>query len=273
MKTAIHPIYQSASAPPAVRIRFGRLWLLGWLAVGAALVYIAAPKQAQPTLASIQATPVVANQQSSATAARPLLKPIEQIRVGERVLGENPLLDAAASDVPEPNAATWRQLELRMAEPGGKQLDIVMLRPLEWIEGRGAKVGGTIDLDLPEMSASGSADVLAIRPCPTIQSGAGHVVTATFAHDAVDNLLNLYVEGLEKPIGCTLNHAFWSEDRQDFVPAESLRIGERLRTETRGVVSLAAVTKRPGEARVYNLEVHLTHVYRVSAQGKRILVG
>ena len=41
-------------------------------------------------------------------------------------------------------------------------------------------------------------------------------------------MLDLHVAGLNAPLGVTAGHPFWSEDRQDFVPAGMLRAGERL---------------------------------------------
>jgi hypothetical protein len=79
-------------------------------------------------------------------------------------------------------------------------------------------------------------------------------------------VIDLWVEGLDEPIGCTPNHPFWSEDRQDFVPAAELQLGERLRHRD-GTSRVTAATPRAGKHRVYNLEVHGEHVYRVSGSG------
>jgi hypothetical protein len=68
-------------------------------------------------------------------------------------------------------------------------------------------------------------------------------------------------------VGTTSNHPFWSVDRQEYVQAGQLAIGERLQTfsgDTKRVVSKLA---RPGPQPVYNLEVFVEHVYYVGKDG------
>ena len=103
---------------------------------------------------------------------------------------------------------------------------------------------------------------------PLIKAGQGRVVTATFQHtkaDVIDLTIGDAVE--RETIGTTSNHPFWSEDRQAFVQAGSLKSGERVRTylgDHKQVISLLA---RPGPQEVYNLEVHAEHVYYVGEFG------
>jgi hypothetical protein len=124
-----------------------------------------------------------------------------------------------------------------------------------------------IHLALPELGAVGPAEVLAIEPCPPLASGPGRTVTGTFAHSAAD-VLDLEIEGLDTRLGCTANHPFWSEDRQDFVPAGSLTIGEHLRTESGTLRQVTRITPRRGPpVAVFNLEVDAEHVYYVSTAG------
>jgi hypothetical protein len=117
------------------------------------------------------------------------------------------------------------------------------------------------------MGLDDPAAVLAVDPCPAIRRGPGRVVTGTFTHETEGNLVDVAVDGLDRPIGCTAAHPFWSEDRQSFVPAGALHVGERLRTERAGVRRVAGLTPRPGRAVVYNLEVDGEHAYHVSRLG------
>lgn len=91
-------------------------------------------------------------------------------------------------------------------------------------------------------------------------------MTGTFAHGA-GNVLDLHVEGLAEPIGCTANHPFWSETRQAFVPAGELLQGETLRTASGELRPVASLVPRPTPQPVYNLEVDAHHVYHVSDAG------
>jgi hypothetical protein len=217
-------------------------------------------------------------------------------------LAANPQVDHAVVAASEIEPATWRNIRLRMRKQHGGTLDIVLLRPLAWLaeqvdefdqlaraDSHSSALGhavwsgqnhagvqldsdvghdtGWIHLALPELGAVGPAEVLAIEPCPPLASGPGRTVTGTFAHSAAD-VLDLEIEGLDTPLGCTANHPFWSEDRQDFVAAGSLTIGEHLRTESGTLRQVTRITPRRGPpVAVFNLEVDAEHVYYVSTAG------
>jgi len=192
---------------------------------------------------------------------------IETYDVCDRVLGENPLVtdEERAAFGPEPDPATWKLLELRCPKVDGGWALCRTVRGPEWLEEQRPEVGGQVYISVPECGIEGDAEVLSIGPCPPVRPGEGRVVTSTFRHE-VAGLVEVHVEGLEKPIGCTGNHPFWSEDRQDFVRADALREGETLATLD-GTARVTSVTTRPGPQAVYNLEVQGEHVYRVSEGG------
>ena len=183
---------------------------------------------------------------------------------GQRVLGTNPNRDEV-EPFEEPDPKTWRTIEVEQVKPSGKRLYATLLRPLEWIEEKLDPETNTIDLDLAELGAEGTAKVLRIGPCPPIAAGAGHIVTATFQHEPDGGLLTVTVGNDE--IGCTANHPFWSEDRQAFVEAGQLHVGERVRTRLDEVASVVSIKPRPPTAWVYNLEVQGEHVYEVGPSG------
>jgi hypothetical protein len=193
---------------------------------------------------------------------------IQDVQVGERAIGMNPeLTDSERTTfLPDPEPATWRKLTLEMIKFNGKRLDITLLRPLSWISESQANIGTTIFLDLPEMGAQGFAKVLNIEPCPPIKPGKGNVITGTFHHEAA-NTIDLHVEGLSKPIGCTDNHPFWSVSRNEFVEAGKLQPGENLQLYNGQTAKVIQILPRPGPEQVHNLEVMNEHVYRVTNQG------
>ncbi|MGL5097803.1 MAG: polymorphic toxin-type HINT domain-containing protein, partial [Planctomycetia bacterium] len=193
--------------------------------------------------------------------------PIETIALGRRTLGENPeMSDAERRAFVDPDPATWRELRFRMTKADGGGLDVHLLRPVDWIAAAGAAVGRTVHLDLAELGAAGPAECLFIGPCPAIEPGAGNVVTGLFRHHSVSNLLDLSVEGDPTPTGVTASHPYWSVDREAFIPAGDLQIGERLRRADGTTAAVLRLTPRPDEP-VFNLEVHGEHVYRVGADG------
>ncbi len=206
---------------------------------------------------------------ASATPTRtPRSTPIEQIRLGQRVAGTNPVRDEVDGGREEPNPQAWREVHLEMVKSDGRLLRIELLRTLNWIALSDADEGASIYLDLPELGAQGDAEVRSILPCPAIESGAGTIVTGRFIHEvASQGVVSLSLEGQAEPTGVTANHPYWSVDRQAFVPAGELEIGERIDTVF-GVRNITAIAPRRGPpvTTVYNLET-LEHVYRVGELG------
>jgi hypothetical protein len=64
----------------------------------------------------------------------------------------------------------------------------------------------------------------------------------------------------------TSNHSIYSADRLDFVPAGEVRVGETLRNLD-GFVRIESIEQLGTEERVYNLEIHGEHVFRVASSG------
>ncbi|WP_231734225.1 AHH domain-containing protein [Calycomorphotria hydatis] len=128
------------------------------------------------------------------------------------------------------------------------------------------QVGSTIPLDLPELGAVGDALVVSVRAAPPIESGDGHVVTGRFIHTSDTPLINILIDGEDEPTGVTANHPYWSADREAFIPAGELRVGEHVDTLL-GQRTIASITPRGPPEPVYNLEVHNHHVYRVGQTG------
>ena len=154
---------------------------------------------------------------------------------------------------------------MRALKRDGSWAEVVLLRPVSWLEDRGARVGRMLEIAVPECGIDGDAEVLAIEPCPSIKPGKGRVVIGTFKHQSA-KVIDLHIEGVDKSIGTTTNHPFWSEDQQQLVAAGELRIGERLRT-LGGTPRLLRVVQRPKPEAVYNIEVQGVHVYYVASAG------
>lgn len=203
---------------------------------------------------------------------------IEHIQVGDRVWTDLPesLAEKAIGDlnaVPvwdrldaQVELATWRRIDLHMDGTDGDHFQIALLRPIAWLGETGAQVGGVIHLTISDQGLDGPATVLAIEPCPPLTTGLGRVVTGTFTHIR-GGIVDVFVEGECEPLGVTANHAVYSVDRDAFVYAGDLRIGDRLQTLDGGDVRITTIKHRRDEERVYNLEVHGEHIYRVTASG------
>jgi hypothetical protein len=127
-------------------------------------------------------------------------------------------------------------------------------------------VGSTIFVDLPEHGISADFTVSAILPCPTPNPSDGYLVTTKFIHENAE-ILDLRIEGTDEPIGTTASHPFWSEDRQQFVAAGDLRVGENLRLADDTTQKVESLTRRETRETVYNIEVDGEHVFYVGEDG------
>jgi len=115
------------------------------------------------------------------------------------------------------------------------------------------------------LEVEGWADVMSVEACPEIESGRGRVITATFTQMSA-GVLELSVQaasGQTETLEPTSPHRFFSEDRQDWVAAKELRIGEKLRTRAGEIVAVESSSKKSGVYRVYNMEVEGEHQYFV----------
>ncbi|MCH7729678.1 MAG: AHH domain-containing protein, partial [Planctomycetes bacterium] len=178
----------------------------------------------------------------------------------------NPLADDV-EHLPEPDPATSREVRFEMTKPSGNRSWCKFIWTLDEIEAAGAKVGATVDFDMPELGIVGPARYTYIGPCPEFKEGDGNLVIGVFKHEPDGPIVNVHIEGLDTPIGSTANHPFWSEDRQEFVEAGHLQPNEQVWSELRGVVRITSVTRAPDAKYVYNLTVHNQHVYEVSELG------
>jgi hypothetical protein len=127
-------------------------------------------------------------------------------------------------------------------------------------------VGRKMVLGLPEFGAVGPATIVAVAPCPALESGTGRLVTGRFRHQAA-TVLDLEIDAQAELLGTTDYHPFWSDDRHAFVRAGELRVGETLRTVTGGRTHVVRKTLRSVPQDVFNLEVEGAHCFYVSQSG------
>lgn len=253
-----------ASPPELERPRASRrtAWLAMWLLLAGVLGLMSLSGPKPPDGLSPPAL-------AAASASRSALptRNIEDVQLGDRLTGRNPLREEVEEDLSDLDPQTWRKISLRMGKGTVDQLDMELLRPLDWIAAENVKAGATMYLDMTEMGARGEAEVVSIEPCPPIKAGKGNIVTGRYIHVAGGRLVDLLVAGASRPIRCTDNHFIWSVDRQAFVESGKLRAGEHVHTSGDMVREVVSITPRSGQARVYNLEVLGEHVYEVSDLG------
>ncbi|WP_161604459.1 polymorphic toxin-type HINT domain-containing protein [Roseiconus nitratireducens] len=211
-------------------------------------------------LQSASAHPIAST--TPARRSKWITRPIEQLRCGDRIPAELPASEVSPPTLqPDPDA--WRLIKLELIKENGQAVEVTLLRPLQWLRRAGAVTNGSFPVQLEELGIRGQAAVLDIGPCPHIQSGPGRLVTGTFRHVCAD-LVRLRVAGSNEPITCTTGHPIWSEDRDEFVAAASLSVGEQLRLLGGRKTSVVGIEQLPRQpTRVCNLEVAGTHTYHV----------
>jgi RHS repeat-associated protein len=188
---------------------------------------------------------------------------IEDLRVGDKVTTTN-----IAKDKPdgwtEVDPKRWRVVKLLMPDPKGSEdvYEIELLRSLKWIREVGAAPRRWIEISLSELGLTGQAKVTAIAACPKIKAGPGRVVLMTVTH-LDPGVMEIDFADLKKALEPTVSHPLFSEDRNDWVAAGQLRVGEGIRTRT-GTARIEAIRWKKGEHRVYNIEVEADHAYFVS---------
>ena len=173
------------------------------------------------------------------------------------------------TDATDVTMALWRSLDLELTKPDGSIARLAVARPLWWLEATRAKPGAAIDLAMHEVGIEGTAKVLRIGPCSVDSRDnppGGQIVIGTIEHHNAVAWDLVFNNDTARPLGVTSNHPLFSYDRDDWVPAGELKVGEQVRTVD-GKAKLTAKSQRPGRHTVYNMEVHRAHSYHVSQFG------
>jgi RHS repeat-associated protein len=225
----------------------------------------------------------------------PRSKPIEELRVGDRVVtdapaealalspesntridaSEHPLADLAPNGT-NVDSKTWKKLRLyaEVRWPDGTLDDIHVetLQPLEWIATNDIRVGGKspVPLDLVEMGMPQEvlAEVIAIEQCPPVAPGLGRVVLTTIDHLNSDVFTLRYCDNTHETetLRVTGSHKFYSITHDAWVSARHLKPNELL-DGIYGPLTIASVQSSRGTERVCNVTVEGEHVYRVGTAG------
>ena len=178
---------------------------------------------------------------------RYLTKSIEDLRpISDRVLADNPEIDGPAqTQFEQIDEKNLRLLTLNLTKPDGTEMEAVIARSIPWINDVLLSNNGQVPIGTKELAVMGLADVVRIDPCPPKSTGQGRLVTGIYRHYA-NNVIDLQISSASRPIETTDNHPFWSEDRQQFVPAGDLQPGEhlRLRSGATSIVKSIGPTKR-----------------------------
>lgn len=159
----------------------------------------------------------------------------------------------------------WRKIELRLKKADGSIAEVTLLRPLWWLKANHAKIDKDIRINFSEARLRGVARIIKISKCNSdsrkVKGGYQLVIGKIKHHNA--NIINIFLGDDESRLGVTPNHLIFSLDRDNWIRAGSLKIGEELKTATGSPVLVRRITKGKKQT-VYNLEIHRKHTYFVS---------
>lgn len=192
---------------------------------------------------------------------------IEDFQVGDRVLTEP--FEQASTLEEEPMAEDLRVYHLEAPNPQDPEqpLTITALRTEGWATAMGLVEGEAVDLALPAWGVTGPVTLTAIKPAPELAKGPGQRVITTFRRVDFLPKVALGLEGVAEPVIVTLEHPFYSVERQAWIEAANLQPGERLQTAENRPRSITSVTLLKGSETVYNIEVAQDHNFFVSEAG------
>jgi RHS repeat-associated protein len=167
--------------------------------------------------------------------ANGMLIHIENIQILEEVDSDSlvNLSESTLSDLQEITPQSHRVLELRLEKADGSLVQVLLVRSLSWIETEKAELHRSLFLDLPEMGVRENAKVVSISECSAdsrLLSTGKRLVTGIFIHENA-KVFDLYFEALEKPIGVTASHPFYSLSRNTWVSAGQLYPSELVKTK------------------------------------------
>ncbi|MER7415912.1 polymorphic toxin-type HINT domain-containing protein [Micromonospora peucetia] len=113
---------------------------------------------------------------------------------------------------------------------------------------------------------------------PTTGRAGAFAVTAVIVGEGRKELVEVEVDtdgpsgSASASVTATEGHPFWSPERDTWVEAGDLAVGDRLQTSTGGTGTVLATRERTERERVYNLTVDTTHTFYVLAGELDLLV-
>ena len=200
---------------------------------------------------------------------------IEDIQLGDWIIVSKEHAEGSKDDFFPMSISTSLEADiqklkivLEVKKDNGTTTIIELLRDKYWVDKRQLTPNKLTYLYIPEIGVSHNAKVLSINVLKVLAQSnrLNHqLVTGKFTH--ISNIVwNLYFKNNNEPLGVTSNHPIWSKDRNLWVPAGELIIGERVQTKS-GETALVRKEYLTGEHKVYNLEIKGAHNYYVSKNG------
>jgi RHS repeat-associated protein len=202
-------------------------------------------------------------------------------KLTEGIIVYSPLdkgINGTMVDYEEITPFTWSWIDFQLTRPDGTLSKISLRRPHWWIIKFGVdNIGKMVYLNLPDLRIRGWAIVTRIRANQLDtrfwdEKRKGNYVCrpiiGKFEHESNDVYYLYFGENINL-LAVTGSHPIWSEDNSDWVRADLLKVGEKVKTKD-GDVVLRSREKQTGRIKVFNLEIYKEHNFLVGSD--KILV-
>ena len=171
---------------------------------------------------------------------------------------------------------TWKWIHLIAPQSSSQDtLHIDICRPNWWLlQANADTIGKQVFVEMPEFGVQDWATITQItpnyydsrfQPDTTTNNYTLRPIIGKFKRQSSD-VYQLNFEGNPTSLGVTANHPIYSIDRQTWVPAANLQIGEHVQTRT-GTLTLQSSQAQDTTQTVYNLEIYGEHNYLVQEDG------
>ena len=187
---------------------------------------------------------------------------IHEIEVGDRVLTARSEVEFETRVRP-----TWEVIDLEVQGRDGQVITLTVLRPRSWLLERDTDDDGAFEISMPELGVDGIAYIVQVREPPLLEVGPGRVVLSTISRPS-DHIMNLRFESETDELHVTREHRFYSVDRDAWIAARELEIGEGVHGRHGPTPLLSRAPSSSGD--VFNIEVERDHEYLVGVSALRV---
>lgn len=202
---------------------------------------------------------------TAAIAIREKLRNIQDVKLGDRVLTQNPRREDVEYDPHNESLSDWQKISMEVRHRNGAVVDVELLRSRDWVVRNQFQVGTWISFELTDIEVDGRAFINGICDVQDLEDGDGELVTGRFVtRNAMDLRRITLDDGTQ--ITATGSHPFWNPNSFQWQPLEDFGIGDALASR-QGLREITHIELLPEGATVYNIEVAGEHVYEVGECG------
>ncbi|MDP1562755.1 MAG: Hint domain-containing protein [Pirellulaceae bacterium] len=202
---------------------------------------------------------------ANVVATREALVNIQDVKLGDRVLTQNPRRDDVEYDPHNESLTDWQKISMEVRHRNGAVVDVELLRSLDWVVRNQFQIGTWISFELTDIEVDGRAFIHGIEDVDDLEVGDGELVTGRFVTRQAYDLRRVTLDDGTQ-VTVTGSHPFWNPTSHQWQPIEEFVVGDYLASR-QGPRKIINVELLPNGATVYNIEVAGEHVYEVGECG------